>query len=936
MKTTSTDFTNWCRFFSSTLQFCLLLFMVIPITTNAQVHSRADIYSFSANERCELRNLMVTFLSANSGSVPLEHQMPAPYDFWEIHCYNEFFMSWHREYIRRMEEWLLTQPGGSKYVPLPSWDPEDTIPDEFFNSVASGCSGSAIASGSTSFINLNNQFPATDPMNPYDFSNFLNPLTICNFSSGNRTRPCPIINPGMPNWNAVFGTAIDNFGWSLEVEHDAVHRATGGIMGTAVSPASAIFWLWHAYVDDIYRLYQCECQSDTPKDLYIADSNEDLGNEPNTETPPAIYLSPEIWVRTTQDGIGADGRYLEEDNPLRHENPEAGQTNYIYVRIRNIGCETVQAGESSLRVYYSKASTGLQWPVHWNNYMNAGLTYGDEVTQPPNTTGAISIPQLGPGEQYVAEIPWTNVPDPADFSEVSSHFCLLARLESTVDPMVLETTSVGANTRNNNNIAWKNLEIVNLNPFMFTTENTVQAVFEVIQPANNIDPIKLTFKKAGDFKLDGIYISSNPAVMDTFLLQAQTTGMELTDDPITGDPAYWIFGDSASMEGLMLSPGSTVPVSIRFQHNCDQQGGVPCANFGDINRFDVQQFQQGVFGEEFTGAVGYEIRTVLKPEDLCDPPLIQNLIIEQPECANTPNGYIGLELAGEEPYSIYWSNNASVPEITNLLPGSYGVTIVDNSGCIDTMNFDLKDRSDLQISFEAISPYCSDVNSMANGVIEAIVTGGTPPYLYEWSNESQEATIVNLSFGEYTLTVTDAQQCQRIKTIYIGTVMPLSGSVSGENASSAGANDGSATVRANGGEPPYAYQWSNGATDKTIEELSPGDYTVTITDVNGCSFLATITIDVTNAVQEVFLEEGVVEIYPNPVQKVIHVDTKEWPARSLNVVISDASGKVIRSTIQPVKNNWFMMDVRTLPPGMYYLHLKEGARVVSQKFIKVE
>jgi hypothetical protein len=891
-----------------------LLFLLLwlpPKTVNAQVHSRPDIYSFTAAERCELRNLMVTYLNIGGGTVAFDHQNPpGPLTFQDIHCYEEFFLTWHREYIREMEEWLLTQNGGAKYVPLPEWDPASAIPCEFFNSSCGSCPGNAIATG---FANLSNQNPFG-----YDFSRFLDPLTLCSYTSGTETPPQFGKGPRL-------GSAIDNFALDLQTEHNSPHVSIGGSMASGTSPAAAIFWLWHGYVDDIYRLYQCECQGDTPKDLYIADDNMDIGNEPNTESA-TFYLSPDIWVRNSQDVLGGDGRYTQADDPNRHQNPEAGQANYVYVRIRNIGCEATTASDVDLRLYYSKASTGLNWPTNWVNYMQAGVTYGDEIPTSP-----LSIPALDPGEEYVAELEWFP-PDPADFGETTSHFCLLARLESAVDPMAFaETNSVSANTRNNNNIAWKNVTVVNINPFMIAGFTAEVFTFEVIQATDIVEPIKLDFVRVGDFQMDEVFVTADPEIFEKFLTQTQTTSIERVQDPITGQLGFQLFGDNATIEGIQLEAGETLPLQIRFSLTCSKEGGFPCANFGDVNRYDVRQFRQGAFGDEFIGAVAYEMRIGQGMESRCDP-LIVDAAIKRPACENDRSGSIELELRGSPPFTYFWSNGNATNANTDLLPGTYGVTVVDAEDCIDTATFVLQDESDLQIAFTTEEAYCGS----PNGTIKAEVTGGAPPYEYAWSNQGKEAAITELPFGEYTLTVTDAEGCQRTGSASIGMRMLLGGRTFSNGASGSNAQDGSAFVLATGGFPPYEYEWSTGARTDSVADLAVGEYTVVVTDAQGCIFRSTVVVDMVNDVPKLKTNDNYFSLYPNPAREVLQVQFINWRVRSLDVAISDASGRQVRNMVRPVIDQQLRLEVGDLPEGMYYLTLSDGQMAVTEKFMKVE
>lgn len=135
-------------------------------------------------------------------------------------------------------------------------------------------------------------------------------------------------------------------------------------------------------------------------DLYTKDTPADTGIEPNPN-PGAMYVSDDIWVRTSPDPNYQPFPFPEGSptwTPQAHENPEYrdpkyGRPNYVYVRVRNRG-DAATAGTEKLRIFWAKASTGLGWPIQWGggpwtqevDYMasNCGSSkqYGAEVTKP--------------------------------------------------------------------------------------------------------------------------------------------------------------------------------------------------------------------------------------------------------------------------------------------------------------------------------------------------------------------------------------------------------------------------------------------------------------------------------------------------------------------------------------------------------------------------
>ena len=192
-------------------------------------------------------------------------------------------------------------------------------------------------------------------------------------------------------------------------------------------------------------------------DLYTKDKPWDMGFEPFSYQYP--WTSEDIWVRNQNDGIEA------------HQNPEyyaqPGNYNYVYVRVRNKGCSQ-STGNEQLNLYWAKAATALSWPNHWNGTMSvSGNSLGDII-------GTVTLPVIQPGDAYIATFQW-QPPNPANFVGLASnpvfladephHFCLLSRIVGASDPMtVSETSNISANVLNNNNIAWKNLSVVDLDP----------------------------------------------------------------------------------------------------------------------------------------------------------------------------------------------------------------------------------------------------------------------------------------------------------------------------------------------------------------------------------------------------------------------------------------------------------------------------------------
>ncbi len=135
---------------------------------------------------------------------------------------------------------------------------------------------------------------------------------------------------------------------------------------------------------------------------------------------------------------------------------------------------------------------------------------------------------------------------------------------------------------------------------------------------------------------------------------------------------------------------------------------------------------------------------------------------------------------------------------------------------------------------------------MSDGSATVSVSGGTPPYTYVWSTVPVQtsSTATNLPSGVYYVTVS-YQSCSVVDTATIPNVNGPSASITNITNANQGQNNGSATVTASGGTPPYTYVWNTNPqqTNATASGLAPGTYTVTVTDNNNCTTTATAVIN---------------------------------------------------------------------------------------------
>jgi hypothetical protein len=135
-------------------------------------------------------------------------------------------------------------------------------------------------------------------------------------------------------------------------------------------------------------------------------------------------------------------------------------------------------------------------------------------------------------------------------------------------------------------------------------------------------------------------------------------------------------------------------------------------------------------------------------------------------CAGGNNGMISLNITGGvAPFQFDWSNGESGPTIDELVAGVYGVEVTDYNGCMGTMSFTINQPAAPLVVNAVLDPASGDLTE--DGSIDITVTGGTPPYLYSWSNGFGVQDLDSLNPGNYTITITDAKGCALATTFTV-------------------------------------------------------------------------------------------------------------------------------------------------------------------------
>jgi gliding motility-associated-like protein len=218
--------------------------------------------------------------------------------------------------------------------------------------------------------------------------------------------------------------------------------------------------------------------------------------------------------------------------------------------------------------------------------------------------------------------------------------------------------------------------------------------------------------------------------------------------------------------------------------------------------------------------------------------------IQNVSCKNGSNGAIMLAVSGVSSNVTYqWSNGATTKDLTNVPAGSYSVTITDGNCSTQLSNLTIIEP----LSVLTASPMVTATQcGLNNGMIAVNASGGTGTLSYQWSPNGSGASSSALASGNYTITITDANGCTAIRTVNIAASSSPVAAVNyiQQTVSCYNGTNGGASISVSNGTAPYQYQWSGGmGTTATNNTLSPGNYSVTITDQSGCTTLASVTIN---------------------------------------------------------------------------------------------
>jgi PKD repeat protein len=304
--------------------------------------------------------------------------------------------------------------------------------------------------------------------------------------------------------------------------------------------------------------------------------------------------------------------------------------------------------------------------------------------------------------------------------------------------------------------------------------------------------------------------------------------------------------------------------------------------------------------------------------------------VVQPTCPGPTGGSITLNVTGGSPgYTFDWGlNGGNVNSLSGLDPGSYFVSITDNSGCDTLINYIIDYSVDLQVSINATNVSC---NGAADGSATAVATGSTG-YNYQWQGGPATDVYSPLVPGSYFVDVTDINGCTASSSVVISepdvavssfTYSTNFLAVTFSNASQGG---------------PSEWDFGDGSPVSTMFNTShiyasPGTYTVCLSIFGACDTATTCqdVIVTQNNASVIDLENENILIYPNPANDVLNFIIANPELRSVELL--DVLGNIVLNKVELAENT--QIDCSGLSNGTYFFRIRDeqGTTVVIDKIM---
>lgn len=366
-------------------------------------------------------------------------------------------------------------------------------------------------------------------------------------------------------------------------------------------------------------------------------------------------------------------------------------------------------------------------------------------------------------------------------------------------------------------------------------------------------------------------IQANPSAPSTYNWSGPNGFASTVQNPIVQQPGVYNLVVTANQNGCTGAAGITVNQNITPPQVTATDGALNCVATTDT----LTAGSNNSVSYSWTGPGGYSANTanaivnapgsyiVVVTDSLNGCTASDTSVVTQNIALPTASAVTPEEITCDEPaiqldgvassqgqnfiYSWSTANGRIVSGANTLTPtvdttGEYVLLVTNQTnGCTARDTVAVTQDPLLADTVSNLTPV--SCNGGSDGSITISASGGSGSYTYLWSTGDTTATAANLVAGVYNVTVEDGNGCTRTNSATIIEPAILNSNATATAETANGANDGTATAAPTGGTGPYQYTWNTGDTTALIINLSPGNYTVTVEDANGCTSVQTATVN---------------------------------------------------------------------------------------------
>ncbi|MCX6274000.1 MAG: gliding motility-associated C-terminal domain-containing protein [Bacteroidetes bacterium] len=343
-----------------------------------------------------------------------------------------------------------------------------------------------------------------------------------------------------------------------------------------------------------------------------------------------------------------------------------------------------------------------------------------------------------------------------------------------------------------------------------------------------------------------------------------------------------------------------------------------CINGENLNVF-IDTYSDGESGSWTSAAcIADPVNDFYASLACCIPPTVS---VTNPLCNGQTGSASGTGM-GASPWNFIWKNTAGTiirqtngvvsDQIINLTAGTYTLVTVDPTGCSSSTLFVISEPQVLTASVTVNDTKCAS----ANGKITVSASGGTAPYTYSKDNGvtfQGAAIFMGLSAGTYFLKVKDAHGCLWNGTFTVEpSTLPVITNVVSQDILCNNGTDGSIDISASGGMAPYSYSIDSGSSFQTaslFDQLTAGMYPIVVSDQEGCTVTASVTLT-----------------QPPPVNLQILIVPSSCGLSTGSITLNVLGGTTGTISYSITNGQTFQTSniFSSLPPGVFFIEITDG------------